>query len=127
MYYDVCPDVILSLPLPVCVCVCLCVFVCLCLCLCVCSCVCLYIVCMCMCVCVCVCCLYVCIQSVLPSDCEACYVKEGLARITVEMAKRMWPQHWPSFFSDMNTLTQCGVCVENEISTTQKLLVPVHT
>ena len=48
-------------------------------------------------------------QSALLSNHEAIFVKESLARITVETAKRMWPQYWQSFFSDMNTLTQYGV------------------
>ena len=48
-------------------------------------------------------------QHVLPSEQEAVYVKESLARITVETVKRMWPQHWPTFLSGLDSLTHCGV------------------
>ena len=46
----------------------------------------------------------------LPSDQEVGYVKEGVARVVMETAKRMWPQQWPTFLTDLDTLTQCGVC-----------------
>jgi hypothetical protein len=36
-------------------------------------------------------------------------VKEAFARVTVELAKHMWPQRWGSFINDMDTLAKCGV------------------
>ena len=40
---------------------------------------------------------------------EALYVKESMARLTVEVAKRMWPQFWESFLADLDVLSRCGV------------------
>ena len=37
-------------------------------------------------------------------------MKEAFARVTVELAKHMWPQRWGSFINDMDTLAKCGVC-----------------
>ena len=37
------------------------------------------------------------------------YVKEAFARVTVELAKHMWPQRWGSFINNMDTLAKCGV------------------
>lgn len=50
------------------------------------------------------------IQKLLPHEQEAAFVKEALAKVTVETAKRMWPQRWDSFFVDLDTLSKCGVC-----------------
>ena len=36
-------------------------------------------------------------------------MKEALARVTVELAKQMWPQRWGSFINDMDTLAKYGV------------------
>ena len=36
-------------------------------------------------------------------------MKEAFARVTVELAKQMWPQRWGSFVNDMDTLSKCGV------------------
>ena len=41
---------------------------------------------------------------------EALYVKESLARLVVELAKKTWPQQWPTFLGDLDVLTRCGVC-----------------
>ena len=38
-------------------------------------------------------------------------MKEAFARVTVELAKHMWPQRWGSFINDMDTLAKCGVCL----------------
>lgn len=48
-------------------------------------------------------------QKLLPHEQEMSYVKEALARVTVETAKKMWPQRWDSFFVDMDALSKCGV------------------
>ena len=53
--------------------------------------------------------LFFAIQKLLPHEQELPYVKEALARVTVETAKKMWPQRWDSFFADMDTLSKCGV------------------
>ena len=44
------------------------------------------------------------------------YVKESLARITVEMAKRMWPQKWLTFQEDLLTLSKYGVSLVGQYS-----------
>ncbi len=44
-----------------------------------------------------------------PSGQESNYVKEELAKITVETAKKMWPQVWKTFLSDLEELRQIGV------------------
>ena len=47
--------------------------------------------------------------SLQQSGHEPVYVKEAFARVTVELAKHMWPQRWGSFINDMDTLAKCGV------------------
>lgn len=42
---------------------------------------------------------------------EPSFVKDGVARLVVEMAKREWPQQWPSFLTELTQLTQ-GECKE---------------
>ena len=37
------------------------------------------------------------------------YVKEGLGRLVVELAKKTWPQHWQTFLEDLDLLAQHGV------------------
>jgi len=37
---------------------------------------------------------------------ETSYVKDGIARLVVEMAKREWPQQWPTFLSELFSLAQ---------------------
>jgi exportin-5 len=39
---------------------------------------------------------------------EAVYVKESLARLVAELAKKTWPQHWETFLEDLDLLTQHG-------------------
>jgi len=36
------------------------------------------------------------------------HIKDGLARIVVELVKREWPQHWPSLLQELDTLCQKG-------------------
>ena len=38
---------------------------------------------------------------------EARHVKDAISRIVVEIAKREWPQHWPSFLTELE-----GLCSE---------------
>ncbi|XP_067939110.1 exportin-5-like [Watersipora subatra] len=40
------------------------------------------------------------------SESEPSYVAEGVARCTVEIVKREWPQQWPTFISEMSDLCQ---------------------
>lgn len=40
---------------------------------------------------------------------EETYVKDGLAKIVVEMVKREWPQQWPSFMNELHELCKHGV------------------
>lgn len=39
---------------------------------------------------------------------EESHIKDGLSRITVEMIKREWPQHWPDMLKEMEALTSEG-------------------
>ncbi|XP_076324689.1 exportin-5-like protein Ranbp21 [Tachypleus tridentatus] len=39
---------------------------------------------------------------------EHCHIKFALSRIIVEMVKREWPQHWPSFLQEMYELSAIG-------------------
>ena len=39
---------------------------------------------------------------------EPNYIKDAIARIIVEIAKREWPQQWPSFLAELETLSQKG-------------------
>ncbi|XP_064400527.1 exportin-5-like [Halichondria panicea] len=47
-------------------------------------------------------------NKLLPYDQEPTFVKEALARVTVETAKKMWPQRWDSFITDLGTVSKCG-------------------
>lgn len=40
---------------------------------------------------------------------EESHIKDALSRITVEMIKREWPQHWPDMLKEMEALTSQGV------------------
>ena len=40
---------------------------------------------------------------------EESHIKDVLSRITVEMIKREWPQHWPDMLKEMEALTSQGV------------------
>lgn len=40
---------------------------------------------------------------------EESHIKDALSRITVEMIKREWPQHWPDMLKEMGALTSQGV------------------
>ncbi|KAL7383977.1 hypothetical protein ABVT39_021708 [Epinephelus coioides] len=39
---------------------------------------------------------------------EESHIKDALSRITVEMIKREWPQHWPDMLKEMEALTSHG-------------------
>ncbi|KAJ8046032.1 Exportin-5 [Holothuria leucospilota] len=43
---------------------------------------------------------------------EKIYIKDGLAKVVVEMAKREWPQQWPTFMNELHSL-----CKEGETQT----------
>lgn len=36
------------------------------------------------------------------------YIKDGIARLVVEMVKREWPQQWPNFLQELTDLAQVG-------------------
>lgn len=36
------------------------------------------------------------------------YIKDAIARILVEIAKREWPQQWPSFLAELETMSSKG-------------------
>ena len=40
---------------------------------------------------------------------DEAYVKEALARLTIETAKKMWPQKWETFMIDLNHICRTGV------------------
>ncbi|CAG0888386.1 unnamed protein product [Cyprideis torosa] len=46
----------------------------------------------------------------LPTSCliREPYIKDGLARILVEIAKREWPQQWPSMLQELSDLCNLG-------------------
>lgn len=51
---------------------------------------------------------------------EESHIKDALSRITVEMIKREWPQHWPDMLKEMEALTSQGVsstlhCAGNDL------------
>eukprot|EP01134_Creolimax_fragrantissima_P004858 CFRG4858T1 len=52
--------------------------------------------------------LEMCANGVKPSN-EPTYIKEKAVRVLTEVAKRMWPQNWPSLSSDLTALNQMGV------------------
>ena len=39
---------------------------------------------------------------------EQNHIKDGLARLVVELVKREWPQHWPSLLQELDSLCQKG-------------------
>ena len=40
---------------------------------------------------------------------EQQFVKEEIAKVTVETAKQMWSQHWKDFLKDLNDVCNVGV------------------
>lgn len=53
-----------------------------------------------------------CFQGTLGILEEEFHIKDAVARITVELAKREWPQLWPSLQEDLFKLCQMGVIYE---------------
>jgi hypothetical protein len=43
------------------------------------------------------------------TEVEKPFVKEKIAKVTVETAKQTWPQHWNSFLDDMSGVYSVGV------------------
>lgn len=39
---------------------------------------------------------------------ETTYIKDGTARLVVEMVKREWPQQWPNFLAELTDLAKNG-------------------
>ena len=50
-------------------------------------------------------------------------MKEGLARVVVELAKRSWPQLCPSLIPDLLSLAEAGVRAVGEKSKTINLVI----
>ncbi|XP_068597199.1 exportin-5 [Brachionichthys hirsutus] len=48
------------------------------------------------------------LDGTLPILEEESHIKDVLSRITVEMIKREWPQHWPDMLKEMEALTSRG-------------------
>lgn len=46
---------------------------------------------------------------------EPSYIKDGTARLVVEMVKREWPQQWPNFLQELTDLSQCGKEYQTEL------------
>lgn len=46
---------------------------------------------------------------------EPSYIKDGTARLVVEMVKREWPQQWPNFLQELTDLSQCGKEYQTEV------------
>lgn len=44
------------------------------------------------------------------------FIKDGLARLVVEMVKREWPQQWPTFLPELIQLAQSGNTFQIEVT-----------
>ena len=44
------------------------------------------------------------------------YIKDGIARLVVEMVKREWPQQWPNFLQELTGLAQVGQEYQIEVN-----------
>jgi exportin-5 len=44
------------------------------------------------------------------------YIKDGIARLVVEMVKREWPQQWPTFLQELTDLAQVGKEYQIEVN-----------
>ena len=44
------------------------------------------------------------------------YIKDGIARLVVEMVKREWPQQWPNFLQELTDLAQVGQEYQIEVN-----------
>ena len=50
------------------------------------------------------------LQGVQDIVTEQRYIKDGIAKNVVEMAKREWPQNWANMLQEINECAQMGVC-----------------
>ena len=48
-------------------------------------------------------------QGTLDILTEQTHIKDALSRVVVEIAKREWPQEWPSMIADLNNICAQGV------------------
>jgi len=51
---------------------------------------------------------------------EQTHIKAAVARIVVEIAKRDWPQEWPSMIADLNNIYAQGVGCSDVFSHSSK-------
>lgn len=56
---------------------------------------------------------------------ETSYIKDGTARLVVEMVKREWPQQWPNFLQELTDLSKDGQEYQTEV--TPHYLLNLHT
>lgn len=47
-----------------------------------------------------------CLKVGLSSTVLPVYIKEGIARVVVELLKRMWPQNWSTFVAEIFSLQE---------------------
>ena len=40
---------------------------------------------------------------------ESAYIKDAIAKLTVEIMKREWPQNWPDVIQSLSEISQKGV------------------
>jgi len=52
------------------------------------------------------------VQGTLDILTEQTHIKDALSRIIVEIAKREWPQKWPSMIADLNNIYTQGVALQ---------------
>jgi len=54
---------------------------------------------------------FIAVQGTLDILTEQTHIKDALSRIVVEIAKREWPQEWPSMIADLNNIYAQGVAL----------------
>ena len=56
---------------------------------------------------------------------ERTFIKEKIADLTVQLAKRAWPQLWPDMVPTLMQLANVGVCDRSALSHLLNLLIEV--
>lgn len=51
---------------------------------------------------------------------EPSYIKDGTAKLVVEMVKREWPQQWPTFLQELTSLATRGNEYQIEVKKLKK-------
>lgn len=56
------------------------------------------------------------VQGTLDILTEPAHIKDALSRIVVEIAKREWPQEWPSMMDELNNIYAQGVMTSSSLA-----------